>query len=165
MSSLRLDSRAGAVAGGDQGAAVVPGKPDESLLVIAVKGDDDALKMPPSRKLPPGQVADLTRWVQMGAPWPGSDDKAATPPPRNVGSQITERDRAHWAFRSLKRPPTPDVRAQDWVQSPIDAFVLSGLEGVGLAPNPPAAKHELLRRVTYDLTGLPPTPADVDAFL
>jgi hypothetical protein len=162
--NLRLDSRASALAGGDQGAAVVPGKPDESLLITAVQGDDDVLKMPPSRKLPPEQVDDLTRWVQMGAPWPGSEGEAEAPPPRKAGFQISDEDRAHWAFQKIKRPPVPDVREKGWVENPIDAFVLSGLEAAGLVPNPPAARHELLRRVTYDLTGLPPTPAEVDAF-
>jgi hypothetical protein len=170
-SHLRLDSRAGALAGGDQGPAVVPGKPDESLLVTAVRHDDDALKMPPSKKLPPEIIADLTRWVQMGAPWPGpgggepTANAPATAAPKREGMTVTDKDRAHWAFRPVRKPEPPAVRDPGWVRNPVDAFILDGLERRGLRPNPPAAKHELIRRVTYDVTGLPPTPDEVDAFV
>ena len=161
---LRLDSRAALLAGGDTGPAVVPGNPGESLLVAALRHEGDGPKMPPSKKLPDRMVADLTRWVEMGAPWPGEDGSAA-PAPRKGEFKITDADRAHWAFRPIRRPAVPAVAGRSWVANPIDAFVLAGLESKGLAPNPPAAKHELIRRVTYDLTGLPPTPGEVEAFL
>ncbi|MCA1684515.1 MAG: DUF1549 domain-containing protein [Planctomycetia bacterium] len=167
-SGLRLDSRAAALAGGELGPAVVPGKPDESLLVSAVNHGDE-LKMPPSKKLPTDQVADLTRWVAMGAPWPGSGNAApaaaATSAIRKAGYQITDKDRAHWAFQPVKRPAVPTPRDPSAVKNPVDAFIHAGLEARGLHPNPPASKIELVRRAYYDLTGLPPTPAEVDAFV
>ena len=164
---LRLDSRAAAVAGGALGAAVVPGKPEDSLLVTAVRHTDDDLKMPPSKKLNAEQVADLTRWVKIGAPWPGESSSAAAPvaTKSSVGMQITDKDRAHWAFQPVKRPAIPAVSNAAWVKNPIDAFLLAGLDAKGLKPNPPASKTELIRRAYYDLTGLPPTPAEVDAFV
>jgi hypothetical protein len=168
-SGLRLDSRAAALAGGDQGPAVVPGKPDESLFVTAIRHDDDQLKMPPSKKLPSQQVADLTRWVQMGAPWPLGDAsapaEAAAVPIRRPGLEITDKDRAHWAFQPVKRPAVPQASHPAWVLNPIDAFILAGLEAKGLRPNPAAEKHELIRRASFDLTGLPPSPEEVEAFV
>jgi len=167
---LRLDSRAGALAGGELGPAVVPGKPDESLLLAAVRHDDE-LKMPPSKKLPADQVADLTRWVAIGAPWPGGSREApaaasASPSAiRKQGYQITDKDRAHWAFRPVRRPAVPAPGGAAPFANPIDAFVRAGLDAKGLRPNPPAPKVELIRRAFYDLTGLPPGPAEVDAFL
>ena len=168
---LRLDSRAAVLAGGDLGPAIVPGKPEESLLVSAVGHEDDQLKMPPSKKLPATQVADLKRWVQMGAPWPGGEGVAAVSAASSSGIRrgtfaITEKDRSHWAFLPVKRPlmPRSENDVPGWVRTPVDAFVLAALKAKGLRPNPPAAKHELVRRAFYDLTGLPPSPADVDAF-
>ena len=166
-SGLRLDSRAGSIAGGEQGPAVVPGKPEESLLVTAISHQDD-LKMPPNKKLSTEQVADLTRWVQMGAPWPGAETStaAAAPRPAKKGEKvITEKDRAHWAFQPIRRPALPKVKESGWVRNPIDMFILANLEAKGLPRNPPAEKAELLRRAYYDLTGLPPTPEEVDAFV
>ncbi|MBX6312891.1 MAG: DUF1553 domain-containing protein [Isosphaeraceae bacterium] len=163
-SGLRLDSRASALAGGDSGPAVVPGQPEESLLVVAIRHEDDALKMPPSKKLAAEQIADLTRWIAMGAPWPGGEE-AAPAPTRRGEFQISDQDRAHWAFQPVRRPPVPAVKDQAWMSNPIDAFILAGLEAKGLRPNPPAARHELIRRAYYDLIGLPPTPEEVAAFV
>ncbi len=157
---LRLDSRAALMAGGDRGAAVVPGKPEESLLLKAVRHEDE-LKMPPKKKLTKEQIADLMRWVRLGAPWPGP---AAAPPPAKRAFQISERDRGHWAFQPVKRPPIPTVKNRPWARNPIDAFILSRLESKGFSPNPAATKRELIRRVYYDLTGLPPTPRAVEQF-
>ncbi len=161
---LRLDSRAALLAGGDTGPAIVPGKPDESLLVAALKHGDDGPKMPPSKKLPDEVVANLTRWVEMGAPWPG-DHAVASSGVRKGEFQITDKDRAHWAFQPVHRPAVPKVADAAWVANPIDAFILAKLEAKGLRPNPPASKTELIRRVTYDLTGLPPSPEEVDTFV
>jgi hypothetical protein len=160
---LRLDSRAALLAGGDRGPAVVPGDPDKSPLIQAIRHADD-LKMPPSKKLPAPQIADLTRWVRLGAPWPGADEAAPTTVRRGE-FHITDRDRAHWAFQPVRRPPVPAVKDRDWVANPVDAFILSGLEAKGLTPNPPAGKRELVRRLFYDLTGLPPTSAEVEDFV
>ena len=160
--NLRLDSRAGIIAGGDQGPAVVPGNPDESLLIKAVKHSPD-LSMPPKKQLASEQIADLTLWVKSGAVWP-DDGKTAAAPPRK-GMQITAKDRAHWSFQPVKQPPIPTVKNAAWVTNPIDAFILARLEAKGLSPNPPADKRQLVRRLYYDLTGLPPTPAEVEAFV
>jgi hypothetical protein len=161
---LRLDSRAALLAGGDSGPALVPGQPDKSRLVQAVHYDNETLRMPPKGKLPEKQVAVLTAWVKMGAPWPdtGTTARPAAPP---SGFKITAKDRAFWAFRPVKEPPLPPVQDGAWAQSPIDRFILTGLEKKGLRPAPPADKRALLRRVTFDLIGLPPTPEEVDAFL
>ncbi len=179
-SGLRLDSRSAALAGGELGPAVVPGKPDESLLVNAI-GHGDDLKMPPSKKLAADQIADLTRWVAMGAPWSGPGGGKGDPPAasasasasasssnstiRKQGYQITDKDRAHWAFRPVLRPTVPAPRVPGQARNPIDAFILARLDASGLKPNPAASKVELIRRAYYDLTGLPPTPAEVDAFV
>ncbi len=161
---LRLDSRAATLAGGDSGPAVVPGKPGESPLIAAIRYEGP--EMPPKGKLPQRQVEALTRWVQMGAPWPGGPEAPApaAEPAGNIrrpGYSVTDADRSHWAFRPLKRPAVPD---QGKPAHPIDSFLQVGREAKGLKPNPPASRGELIRRVTYDLTGLPPTLAEVEAF-
>jgi mono/diheme cytochrome c family protein len=163
---LRLDGRSGLLTGGDSGPAVVPGNPDESLLMSAVKYEGP--EMPPKGKLTPRQVETLAQWVKMGSPWPGEDKAAgvATVSTTRRGAfKITDKDRAHWAFRPIEPPAVPTVKDRAWGASPIDAFILARLEAKGLKPNPPASKQELIRRAAYDLTGLPPTPAEVDAFL
>jgi mono/diheme cytochrome c family protein len=167
-SGLRLDTRAAVLAGGDSGPAVVPGNLDESLLVTAIRYEDDVLKMPPSKKLDREQIADLIHWVEMGAPWPKADQEAPAPSPsgtRKGAFQITDKDRAHWAFQPVRRAAAPNVKDEAWVRNPIDAFILARLDAQGLRPNPPAEKHELIRRATFDLTGLPPTLGEVEAFL
>ncbi len=160
--NLRLDSRAALLQGGDTGPAIVPGRPERSLLLKAVSYTDDDLRMPPRSKLAGPQIADLTAWVKMGAPWP------ETAAPKTGGPaaafNLAER-RKHWAFQPLHWGPLPAVRRGDWPLSPVDAFLLAGLEAKGLAPAPDADRRTLIRRVTYDLIGLPPTPAEIDAFL
>jgi len=163
---LRLDSRAAALTGGDSGPAVIPGKPEESPLIAAIRYEGP--EMPPKGKLPAKQVEALTQWVKMGAPWPGGEPSpaptAGAPEPasniRKPGYAVTDADRQHWAFRPLKRPVVPatgPARA-------IDAFLAEPRAAKGLKANPPASKGELIRRVTYDLTGLPPTLAESEAF-
>src|SRR5262245_30905077 len=159
---LRLDARDAVVKGGDTGPAVVPGKPGESLLLQAVRHAGD-LKMPPDGKLPDGQIAALEEWVRRGAPWPADPAGAAAADP----------SKAHWAFQPVRRPAVPVLSTQYSVLStrssvpgtPIDAFVVAKLQAAGLSPAPPADGRTLLRRVAYDLTGLPPTPDEVDALL
>jgi mono/diheme cytochrome c family protein len=159
---LRVDSRAALMSGGDQGAVIVPGKPEDSLLLKAVRYEDE-LKMPPTKKLTKEQIADLTQWVRMGAPWPSSQTAASAV--RKQEFQISQRDRAHWAFQPIKRPPIPAVKRPQWRGNPIDAFILAKLEAKQLSPNPPATKRELIRRAFYDITGLPPSPGDVEKFV
>ena len=173
-SNLRLDSRKLAMAGGDSGPAVVPGKPDESLLVLAIRHGDEAPKMPPSKKLAKPILDDLTNWVAMGAPWPDGESEAAAvanPAPgaaskiRKQGQPISDEDRAHWAYQPIRRAPLPKVADASWSKNPIDAWIRAGLDAKGLTPNQPANRTALIRRATYDLTGLPPTLDEVAQFL
>jgi mono/diheme cytochrome c family protein len=164
---LRLDSRKSALSGGDSGPAIVPGKPEESPLVAAIRYEGP--EMPPKGKLPQRQVEALTQWVQMGAPWPwgGAPASSGAEPAagiRKPGYQVTDADRSHWSFRPLKRPNVPVISGVVGPITAVDSFIKAALRAKGLEPNPPASKHELIRRVTYDLTGLPPTPAEVEAF-
>lgn len=154
--SLRLDSRADALKGGDSGAAVVPGKPEDSLLIEAIKYE--SFEMPPSEKLPDDQIAAMEAWVKMGAPWPAGE--AVDP-----ASKITEEDRAHWAFQPVAAPPIPEVKDEDWCRNAIDRFVLRRLEQEGISPSDEADSVALVRRVYFNLIGLPPTPDEVDAYL
>jgi Protein of unknown function (DUF1549)/Protein of unknown function (DUF1553)/Planctomycete cytochrome C len=158
--NLRLDSRAAMLHGGDSGPAIKPGSPEKSLLVSAVNYRD--LEMPPGGKLSAREIAVLTRWVKLGAPWPNDRPTRVA---RNVEFKITKQDRNYWAFRPVARPPLPVVRNAAWVRNPIDAFILAKLEKQGLQPNPPANRRELIRRLYFDLIGLPPTPEEVVAFL
>jgi mono/diheme cytochrome c family protein len=153
MGGLRLDSRAAILKGGDSGPAVKPGDVDGSLLVQAVRRTGD-LKMPPRTQLPPAAIAALAAWVKAGAPWP--EPFAAT------GTDASKR---HWAFQRVQRPPVPAVKSTGWVRNPIDRFVLARLESRGLSPSAEADRRTLLRRLSFDLIGLPPTPEEVDAFL
>ena len=164
---LRLDSRGALLKGGDSGPVLVSGQAEKSLFIKAISYDDPELKMPPSKKLARDEIAALTEWVKLGAPWPGPDTASTTAATtvRQGEGQITDKDRAHWSFQGFKRPPVPAVKNGTWAVNPIDAFILAGLEAKGLEPNPPATKLELVRRVYYDVTGLPPTPAEVEAFL
>jgi hypothetical protein len=162
---LRLDSRAGALAGGDSGPAVVPGNLDESLLVTAISHADEVLKMPPAQKLDALKIAALTRWIEIGAPWPGPAEPNPAAAPRKGALQVTAKDRAHWAFQPVKRPVVPALRDATWAANPIDAFIAAGLQEAGLRPNPPAPRHVLIRRAAFDLIGLPPTPEEVEAFV
>jgi hypothetical protein len=162
MGGLQIDTRDGLLRGGDSGKAIIPGDPESSRLVQAISYTHD-LKMPPSGKLSGAQIEDLTAWVKMGAPDPRIAP-AAAPPVAAKRYDFTE-GRKFWAFQPVKKPALPSVKNQSWVQSPIDAFLLSKLEENGLAPAVPADKRVLLRRVTFDLTGLPPTPAEINAFL
>ena len=163
---LRLDHRAAVLAGGDSGPSVIPGKPEESPLIAAIRYEGP--EMPPKGKLPAKQVEALTRWVKMGAPWPkGADEpvvaaveESGASNIRKPGYAVTDKDREHWAFRPLQRPTVPINGAA----SPIDAFLKAGRDTKHLAANPPATRAELIRRATYDLIGLPPTPAEVAAF-
>ena len=157
--SLRLDARAFLVEGGDSGPAIEPGEPGESLLIEAVKGTDELVTaMPPGKrtKLSAEQIKALERWIAAGAVWPED------------GPAVTTRKDAwatHWAFQPVANPAPPETDRPDWVRTPIDAFVLAKLEDEGLSPSPQADRRTLIRRLTYDLTGLPPSPEEVDAFV
>ncbi|MCI0380046.1 MAG: PSD1 and planctomycete cytochrome C domain-containing protein [Gemmataceae bacterium] len=157
---LSLDNRAGAFKGGESGAAFVPGQPEKSLLLKALRYADPELRMPPRGKLDDRHVADFARWIEMGAPWPDDGHKTL------VKKDFDLRERSkHWSLQPLTFQPLPLVKNAAWIRSPIDRFILAKLEEKGIPPAPAADKRTLLRRVTFDLTGLPPTPAEIDAFL
>jgi hypothetical protein len=154
---LRLDSRAALLEGGESGPAIVPGNPDRSLLIQAVR-HAGTVQMPPKKKLPPRAIAALTAWVKMGAPWP--NDRVVAANPQNKANART----GHWAFQPVRRPAVPVVKDAGWVRSPIDAFVRARLEANHMRPSRPADRRTLLRRASFDLVGLPPTAAEVAAF-
>lgn len=159
---FRLDSRERAFAGGDTGAAILPGKPDESLMIDAIRYGA-TYQMPPKGRLPAEEVATLVEWVERGAPWPKTDavtTTSAAPPAFDF-----EQRAKHWCFQPLAEVTPPEVKETTWPAGAIDRFILSGLEAQGFAPAPPVERRAWLRRVTYDLIGLPPTPAEMTAFL
>ena len=156
---LRLDSRAGMLAGGDTGPAIVPGKPEESPLLEALR--HEGLAMPPKSKLPDAVVADFERWVKLGAPDPRTETVAR---PVKPGIDV-EAGRSFWAYQAPRRHAPPAVNATDWPRNDVDRFVLSALEARGLKPVADAEKVTLARRLYFDLIGLPPTPEELDAFL
>ena len=156
---LRLDSRAAILKGTETGHVVLtPGNPEKSAL-IQVLHYTGAVKMPPAGKLAPAEIETLTRWVRMGAPWPAPSKQEAD------GSKQSGDADATWAFKPVRLPAVPAVKLRAWVKSPIDAFILAGLEKRGLTPARWADRRTLIRRATFDLTGLPPTPAEVEAFV
>jgi hypothetical protein len=162
---LLVDSRDALLKGGDSGPALVPGKPDDSLFIKAIRYTDKELQMPPSKdggKLAPEVIADFEAWVKMGAPDPRTG--AALTKKGDEGIDFAKA-REHWAFKPVAKPPVPAVKDKSWVKSPVDAFVLAKLEAKGIKPAAPADKHTLLRRVYYDLTGLPPSPQEMQDFL
>ncbi|HZL87066.1 MAG TPA: PSD1 and planctomycete cytochrome C domain-containing protein [Pirellulaceae bacterium] len=159
--NLRLDSRAAALKGGDTGPALVPGKPKESLLVDAINYGD-LYQMPPKSKLPAEEIAILTKWVEMGAPWPKEGAAAAA---GDKDFDLAKRKAEHWCWQPLQVANPPQVQNDDWIKQPLDRFILAKLEEKGLAPSPPADKRTLIRRVYFDLIGLPPTPEQVEAFV
>lgn len=161
--NLLLDSRAGLIKGGDTGPAVYPGLPEASLLIRAVRHADPDLTMPPKKKLNPLEIADLEEWVRMGAPDPRTNDTVNLV--RSRSKVDWNKAREWWSFRAITRPALPRVKISDWPANDVDRFTLSLIERSGLTPAPLAEKRTLIRRATYDLTGLPPTPAEVESFL
>jgi hypothetical protein len=158
---LRLDSAEAVQKGGQSGPPIVPGKPDESLLIQAIRQTGERLKMPPGRKLKEEEIAAIEEWVKSGAVWPAGAAKAPSRPPY----VITAQQRSFWSFQRVRKPVVPEVGDRAFVRNPIDAFILSKLEAQKLKPARPADKRVLIRRATIDLTGLPPTPEEVDSFL
>ncbi|HEY2155128.1 MAG TPA: PSD1 and planctomycete cytochrome C domain-containing protein [Isosphaeraceae bacterium] len=160
---LRLTSREAVLKGGDSGPAAVPGKPDESAIVAAIRYVEEP-RMPPKAKLVDAEIGVLTKWVERGLPWPAAASETA---PAAVKSawRITDEQRKHWSYQPLRDPAPPKVSDSSWVRSDLDRFVLAGLERKGLKPAPPADRRTLIRRATFDLVGLPPTPEEVEAFV
>ncbi|MCI0685345.1 MAG: PSD1 and planctomycete cytochrome C domain-containing protein [Gemmataceae bacterium] len=160
---LRLDSRDNMLAGGDTGPAIVPGHPEQSLLVKAI-GYKDELRMPPKNPLAPAQVAALTQWIKQGAAWPQPAGVVRSAS-KESGFRITPEDRAFWAFQPIADPPLPRVNNAGRMQTALDAFIMAKLEDKGLTPAPPADPRTLLRRMYFDVIGLPPTAHEVEEFV
>ncbi|VTS02499.1 signal peptide protein : Uncharacterized protein OS=Isosphaera pallida (strain ATCC 43644 / DSM 9630 / IS1B) GN=Isop_2381 PE=4 SV=1: PSCyt1: PSCyt2: PSD1 [Gemmata massiliana] len=158
---FNLATRKGVLAGGESGPAVDLAKPAESLFVKMIHYKDDQHRMPPKGKMPDKDIATLEKWVKEGLPVPAD----------RIGGEIvkksviTEESKKYWAYQPVKRPAVPNVKDGSWAKTPIDAFVLAKLEAKGLKPVKPAERAALIRRAYYDLTGLPPTPEEVDAFV
>ncbi len=157
---LRVDSRAALLAGGDTGPAVVPANTAEGYLLDAVR-HGDLYQMPPDGKLPADQIAAMERWVERGANWPGSNGQ---PVIAKHEFNLAERAR-HWAFQPVAKVKPPSVRQQDWPADDVDRFILAPLEAANIAPSPQADRATWLRRVSYDLIGLPPTPQELADYL
>jgi cytochrome c553 len=173
---LRLDSRSSLLKGGDSGPAIVPGNPDASLLMKAVRHAEGVSKMPRrAPKLADLQIAALAEWITMGAPWPapagagsnGSTSAAAPPPaaaPASAERPIDPQLKAFWSFQPIHKPAVPQPKDAAWAKNDIDRFVLARLEREGMAPVGTADKRTLIRRATLDLTGVPATIEEVEAF-
>ncbi|HEY2785916.1 MAG TPA: PSD1 and planctomycete cytochrome C domain-containing protein [Fimbriiglobus sp.] len=156
---LLLDTRAGMRAGGDGGPAVAPGQPGKGTLLAALRYDGDT-KMPPAGKLPGTVVKDFERWIETGA----FDPRVPVAPRAGPSAADLVAARKHWAFQRPQVHPAPPVQHTSWPTQPIDAFVLAKLEAANISPSPPAGPRALARRLSFDLTGLPPTPEVVEAF-
>ena len=155
---LRLDQRDMALKGGYGGPAILPGDSSRSPLILRVASDMGGFQMPPAEpRLSPEQISILRAWIDQGSPWP----ETASPTQAHPSAPAN----AHWSFQPVRRPRPPPVKHAVWIRNPIDRFVLAKLESEGLAPSPEASRTTLLRRVSLDLTGLPPTPGETQAFL
>jgi hypothetical protein len=158
-SGLRLDSRRAAIEGGDSGErAVVPGEPDRSLLVKAINHVGE-YRMPPNRKLTGDEVSALTDWIKDGAPWPATAAAAG----KLAAAELAPLHRqSHWAYQPVTRPPLPSVPDIAWRRTRTDGFILAKLESAKLTPSQEADRRTLIRRLNFDLIGLPPTPEEVE---
>jgi len=159
MNGLRLDQKEAALKGGYSGPVIIPGDSSASHLIERLTSGKEGFRMPPvGEPLPDEQIAALKAWIDAGAVWP---EEAAPQEP----AQKAEEKPLHWSFQPVERPQPPEVDNQAWVRNPIDRFILARLESEGIQPSPEADKVTLLRRVYFDLTGLPPAPGQVDRFL
>ena len=157
-SELRVDSRDALLKGGEYGEpSIVPGKPEESLLIAAIDPQNEDIVMPPDEELPASVIEDFRAWIRNGAAWPTSPDSETTDP-----AFVAE---GHWAFRPIERPPLPPVQSNDWLINEVDQFVLAKQEAAGLSPSPRADRATLIRRLSFDLLGLPPSYDEVQAFV
>jgi len=153
---LRMDSREALLKGTDTGPVVFPGDPAKGAFIKSIRHESDYMMPEKAPKLSDATIAALTEWVKMGLPWP-ENDKAAP--------SKAELARMHWAFQPIRKPAVPAVKdTTHWAQGEIDRLVLAKLEAAGLTPSPIASRHTLIRRATFDLTGLPPTPAEAAVF-
>ena len=157
LSSLRVDSREALLKGGLRGSALVPGDPEQSLIIQAVRHQE--LKMPLGRMLADAEIDHLESWVRMGAPWPSGPDVTKEP---DFYARLT---REHWAFQPVAEPDPPQVNHESWSRTPVDRFLLAALRKEGLEPAERAEIRTLARRLSFSVVGLPPDPASVDELL
>lgn len=162
-SGLQVNSLGALLIGGDSGPALLPGKPDESLLITAIR-HEDGYEMPPDDKLDGADIDLLVRWIKEGAAWPQGMTLGKVGPQLR-GGRITDAEKAFWSFQPIRDPAPPEDDTDKWSLNDLDRFVLSRLKNSKLSPRSPADKRTLLRRATFDLTGLPPTPGEIEAFL
>lgn len=163
---LRLDSRSAMLKGNDSGPVLTPGQPaDSSRMLQVLKYSNDDVQMPPTGKLPEGEIAILREWIQQGAPWPAGDKPAGGGSSGPDFTDLTVARNEFWSLQPIRRPVPPSVEHADRVQSPVDAFMLQKLEAAGLTLAAPADRYTLLRRLTLDLWGIPPTWEDMAAFM
>ena len=162
---LALASRASMIRGGESGSLIDAGTPEKSLLLRVISYQDDAYQMPPDGKMSDEEIAVFKKWVEFGLPW-NPDDEIELEPNHSVGPpQVNDETKSWWSFQKVKLPDVPQTADANWPTNEIDAFILSRLEEVELSPSPDASKHDLVRRAFYDLTGLPPTPEQVQSFV
>ena len=159
---LWLTGRKAILRGGDSGPAIVPGKPDESLLVEAIRYE--GFEMPPRTRMPQAEVDILVKWISAGAPWPEELDAHAQAVPADE-FPLEQRKQTHWAWQPIVDPQPPAANNPDWCAVPTDAFVLSRLENTGLQPAADADRHTLIRRLYFDIIGLPPSVEQIEAFV
>ncbi|HSI10075.1 MAG: PSD1 and planctomycete cytochrome C domain-containing protein [Rariglobus sp.] len=158
---LNLDTRASTLEGGESGPALVPGKPDDSLLIQAIRYGNPDLRMPPKgNKLPDDVIANFEEWVRRGAP----DPRTAPAATKVAAAHAYAPSKDHWSFKPVVQPAVPVTKHPEWCLTPVDNFILADLEAAGMQPSPVTNRRTLLRRVTYDLTGLPPTEPEILAF-
>ena len=163
---LQMISRKGLLLGGEHGPAIDLDKPSESILLKALSYEDEEMEMPPRGKLPDEQIKIIRQWIEQGAPWTPEDEHLLIEidDPHASITEINDKTRSHWSYRPMERPPVPKVRNTEWQNNPVDAFIMAKLENEKLQANPPATRAALLRRASYDLTGLPPTLEEIRAF-
>lgn len=157
---LSIETRESLLLGGDSGQAIVPGDVNSSLLIRSIRYENPDLKMPPDGRLKDAEIATLEKWIALGAP----DPREGLPTTSSNTGMSLEEGLEFWSFQPIKRPTVPSIQTEQWIQTPIDAFVLEKLEAKGLQPAPPADRRTLIRRLTYDLTGLPPTVDEIADF-
>lgn len=159
--SLYVDGRDGLLHGGDSGPAIVPGDADKSVLIEAIRYKNEDTAMPPKQKLPAPVIADLEAWVKMGAPWPNEAKLSVA----KAGPDYAKLKAEHWAYQPIRKPAVPAVKDAAWTRGDLDRFTLSSMEAKGIRPVADADRLTLVRRVYFDLLGLPPTPEQIDRFL
>src|SRR5207248_1858723 len=162
MSGLRLDQKEAALKGGASGVDIQPGNSAGSRLIRLVSGVEAKVMPPIGARLTAAEIGLLRAWIDQGPDWP-AQQTSQNPDGRKPGSGLL--NSSHWAFQKIERRDPPPVRDRAWPRTAVDQFILARLEAEGIAPSPEAGKLTLLRRVSLDLTGLPPTREDVQAFL